>query len=168
MVSERLKIVQALDKLDVAVSIDKIAVEAGLSRGKVLGNLSRLCVNRLVDKRGKLYAVTERGRVILKEAESVPYDKAFYFCFGEDKPTGHMARSLREFYDIARTIDSESLLFHLRRGDFEKWIKNVFGDRESATEIANLRLSEVSGDDLRNKFCESIGQNYKILTTLTT
>ena len=168
MVSERLKIVQALDKLDVAVSIDKIAVEAGLSRGKVLGNLSRLCVNRLVDKCGKLYAVTERGRVILKEVESVPYDKAFYFSFGENKPTGHVARSLREFYDIAKTIDPESLMFHLRRGDFEKWITGVFGDRESAAEIANLRLSEVSGDDLRNKLYESIGQNYKLLTTLTT
>ncbi len=164
MTGERLRIVQALHELDSAASIDRIAAEAGLSRGKVLGNLSRLCMDGLVNKREKFYSVTEKGRAILREAEPVPDDKAFYFYFGENKPTKHVARSLREFYDTVKTIDLGSLTFHMQRGDFEKWIRDVLEDKELAAEVAKLRLAGLSGDDLRSKLCESISSNYKIVS----
>ena len=167
MNSERLRIIQALNELDAPTSIDKIAAKSGLTRGKVLGNLPRLCLDGLVDKRGRLYAIMDRGRVILRELELVPEDKAFYFYLGENKPAGLAARSLKEFYDAVKTVDSTSLEFHVQRGDFEKWIREVLGDEELAAEIAELRPANLSGDSLRNKLCENIGRNYKILSAFT-
>lgn len=167
MDSERLRIIQALNELDTPTSIDKIAAKSELTRGKVLGNLPRLCLDGLVDKRGRLYAITDRGRAIIREFEPVPENKAFYFYLGEYRPAGPVARSLREFYDSVKTIDSASLEFHVQRGDFEKWIREVLGDEELASEITELRSAGLSGDSLRDKLCKSVGRNYKILSAFT-
>ncbi len=167
MNAERLKIIQALNELDTPTSIDKIAAKSGLSRGKVLGNLPRLCLDGLVDKNGRLYAVTDRGRAVVRELEPVPEDKAFYFYLGENKPVGLAARSLGEFYDAVKMVDSASLVFHVQRGDFEKWAREVLRNEELAAEFAELRFANLSGENLRDRLCGSVERSYKILSAFT-
>lgn len=168
MSNERLRIVQALNEFDAPTSIDKIAVKSGLTRGKVLGNLPRLCLDGLIDKHGGLYAIAKKGRAVIGELEPAPENKGFYFYLRENKSTGLLARSLQEFYGIVKTIDLASLEFHVQRGDFEKWIREVLSDEELGDEIAELRVKGLSGDALRDKLCESVGRNCKILNGLIT
>lgn len=168
MDSERFRIVQTLSEFDGPVSISELIAKSGLSRGKVLGNLARLCIEGFVDKRGKQYAITNRGRAVLGELNPAPQDKGFYFCLEENNCTGQVAQSLKSFYEIVKTIDVRSLEFHTRRGDFENWIKDVLHDEELASEIAALRSENVTGETLRNKLNEAVGRNYRMLNTLTT
>lgn len=168
MDSERLRIIQALNEFDAPASMDRITAKSGLSRGKVLGNLPKLCLDGLVDKRGRLYAITKRGRAIIGELEPVPEDKGFYFYLRENEPLELVARSMQEFYDVVKSVDLASLEFHVQRGDFEKWIREVLNDEELADEIAGLNVAGLSGDALRDKLCESVARNCRILNNLMT
>ncbi len=168
MDGERLIIVQTLSGFNRPVSINELIAKSGLSRGKVLGNLTRLCIEGFIDKNGKQYAITNRGKAVLGELSPAPQDKGFYFYLEENNCTGQVALSLKSFYDIVKTIDIRSLQFHTRRGDFENWIKDVLYDDELACEIAAIRSENVVGEALRNKLCEVAGRNYRMLNTLTT
>jgi len=166
MNSERLRIVQALSEFDAPVDVDELVARSGLSRGKVLGNLPRLCIDGFVVKSGRLYALTKRGRAVIGELEPVPENNGFHFYLEEDKYTGLTAHSLKDFYEVMRKVDLKSLEFHIQRGDFENWIREVLRDEELAGEIAELRNTAISGDVLRDKLCESVGRNYRMLKTL--
>lgn len=52
---------------------------------------------------------------------------AFVFV-GDDVPTGQRARTLKEFTRIVSAAPPAVLEGHLRRGDFARWIADVFGD----------------------------------------
>jgi len=80
--------------------------------------------------------------------------------------TGQTASSFREFSEILKTIDITSLEFHVQRGDFENWVKEVFNDEELASEITELRIKKVNGELLRNRICEIVGRNNKMLNLL--
>ena len=78
---------------------------------------------------------------------SVSFDRAFRFFEEIGKPTGHVAVSLLEFYNIIESAESDrlklSLVFHQKRGDFSNWIKKVVGDKKLAAEISRIKPSDV-------------------------
>lgn len=167
MDNERLKIVQALNQFYEPININELITESGLSRGKVLGNLARLCIDGFVDKRGKQYAITNRGKAVIEELNPISQDKGFYFYLDENNSTGQVAISLKDFYEIMKMIDIKSLEFHTRRGDFENWIRDLFHDTELASEIAALRNENITGETLRDKLHEAVGRNYRMINSLT-
>lgn len=71
-------------------------------------------------------------------------DKAFYFYEDVGRPTGDSATSLTDFCTKINTVASTSLSFHLKRGDFESWIKNAIGDMELANSIAKIRKTKTT------------------------
>lgn len=77
---------------------------------------------------------------------TVPHNRAFYFYEGIGKPTEHYASSLFEFRDKINAVQTSSLVFHLKRKDFEKWISNIVGDFELAR-----RISSINADALNMK-----------------
>jgi hypothetical protein len=83
-----------------------------------------------------------------KILRTVPRDEAFYFYEEVGKPVGYIARSLADFRDKVNAVRWVSLVFHLKRKDFENWISEVIGDSELAK-----RISNISADDfnLKNK-----------------
>jgi len=83
-----------------------------------------------------------------KILRTVSRDEAFYFYEEVGKPVGHIARSLVDFRDKVNAVRWSSLVFHLKRKDFENWVKGVIGDSELAKKI-----SKISPDDfnLKNK-----------------
>ena len=168
MDNERHKIVQTLSKLDEPLNVSELAEKSGLSRGKVLGNIARLCIEGFMDKCGRKYVITTRGRAVIGELNSVSRDKAFNFYLEENNYTGKVALSLKDFYEIVKTIGIKSLEFHTRRGDFESWMRDVLHDEELANEIKVLKRENVVGKTLRERLYESIGRNYRMLNTLTT
>ncbi len=71
-------------------------------------------------------------------------DRAFYFYEDVGRPTGDSATSVTDFCTKINTVASPSLSFHLKRGDFESWIKNAIGDTELANSIAKIRKTKTA------------------------
>jgi MoaA/NifB/PqqE/SkfB family radical SAM enzyme len=86
----------------------------------------------------------------LEVLKTVPRDKAFYFFTSIGNYTGKSAASLEEFLQMVRDVNVKSLEFHLYRGDFEKWLNEVFGVQELAEELKKLRTSNLFGEQLRS------------------
>jgi hydroxymethylpyrimidine pyrophosphatase-like HAD family hydrolase len=64
----------------------------------------------------------------------VPGNRAFIFR-GNDLRVAARARTLREFVTILDDIEPTQADGYLRRGDFSRWITNVFGDHALAREL---------------------------------
>jgi len=91
---------------------------------------------------------------IQKILGNIVHDKAFFFYEDIGKPTGDFAASLSDFGKKINTINPKSLAFHLKRGDFENWIRQTIGDSELAQQIRKLRTSKTTWKNeatLRNK-----------------
>jgi len=80
-----------------------------------------------------------RVKTILR---TVPHDAAFHFYEDLGKPTGQLATSLLDFCEKIKGAKSEqaraSMLFHLKRGDFSNWIRDVIKDPELAEHIREI------------------------------
>jgi len=73
---------------------------------------------------------------------TVVYDKAFFFYEEVGKPTGDFAVSLSDFCNKINTVAPKCLAFHLRRGDFENWIRETIGDLELTQRVGKLKTSK--------------------------
>jgi len=102
-----------------------------------------------------------------KEVYSVlPQEKCFHFYtgVGQDKFTKMSACSLSDFKEKARRVDPKSLEFHVKRGDFSKWCKDVLGDAELAREFERLRTSNLYGEALRTRVTGLVDSRVERLT----
>ena len=79
----------------------------------------------------------------------VSNQEGFYFSRGIGDCTGQVATSLADFAEMLRTVDSKSIEFHMERKDFERWIRNVFGDEELAQTVSRTMGSQ--GENRRNE-----------------
>lgn len=75
----------------------------------------------------------------------VPQYRAFYFFEDIDKYCGTYANSLIVFSNAINKIDKKSLNFHLKRKDFENWIRTTIGDNHLANQIE--KIGETIDDD---------------------
>jgi len=81
---------------------------------------------------------------IQKILGNIVYDKAFFFYEDVGKPTGDFAISLSDFCNKINSINHKSLAFHLKRGDFENWIRETIGDNELAQRIRKLKANKTT------------------------
>jgi hypothetical protein len=91
----------------------------------------------------------------------VPSQEAFYFSRGIGDYTGQAATTLTEFAEMLRTVDSKAIEFHMERKDFERWIRNVFGDEELAQTV-----SRIAGSHEKNRRKELVMVTTKRLDEL--
>lgn len=80
--------------------------------------------------------------------EMVPPEKAFYFYYDIGKPLGVVANSLREFGALVKTVEVQSLEFHSKRGDFERWIA-MLGDGDLSKAMVKIKEGGLKGEKLR-------------------
>jgi hypothetical protein len=64
----------------------------------------------------------------------VQENRAFVFAADGQRPGPH-ASTLRQFVSGLEHASPAALGGHLRRGDFSRWVRDVFGDRALATEL---------------------------------
>jgi hypothetical protein len=90
--------------------------------------------------------------------EEVDCESAFYFYEDVGKPLSDAAFSLNDFKEKISKVSVSSLEFHQKRGDFTRWIRNVFRE----TDLAE-RIEEISnvGEELRRELLSSL-RNPKI------
>ena len=69
----------------------------------------------------------------------VPMELRHGFVFtGAGKPIGSPARTLRDFVTMLHHLPSPAINEHVRRGDFSRWIGDVFGDQPLAEEVCKV------------------------------
>jgi hypothetical protein len=87
---------------------------------------------------------------------TVAHEKAFFFYTDIAQPTGDYAVSLLDLCNTMNTTAPKSLAFHLKRGDFENWIREIIGDSELADRISKLKKLKTTWKNeatTRRKLC---------------
>lgn len=87
----------------------------------------------------------------------------FYTGVGEENYTGVMAWSLKGFLKALKKVETESIEFHSRRGDFERWAEASLHDKILAEELKKIRLSGLKGQRLRNAIIKVARERFKHL-----
>lgn len=95
----------------------------------------------------KRFELNERIAKILR---TVPYEKGFHFYATLGDYTGETATSLDGLEKKLRVVPVEWVMFHLQRGDFQRWIKDTLCDDELARRIGQMKLA-LPADALRKE-----------------
>jgi hypothetical protein len=93
----------------------------------------------------------------------LPQEKAFHFFEDIGKPLDLYADGIKEFLEKVPRVTTQSLEFHIIRGDFEKWFDSI-GDVEMAMKIAILRNQHLVGEQLRVTLYEIVASRCAVLT----
>lgn len=96
----------------------------------------------------------------------LPEWKRFYFYEPESGSTRRSAASLWEFRELLGEISNASLEYHLRRGDFQSWLRDVLHDEELASQVDRLTSLELESDSLRQAILEVVHDRYEELDAL--
>ena len=95
----------------------------------------------------------------------MPHDRAFHFYSGLGKPLSLEARGLQDFCDKLPKVNSDSITFHISRGDFESWFAGL-GDVELAKKVAFLKEKKLFGEELRARLQAIIKKRCKALAVV--
>ncbi len=85
----------------------------------------------------------------------------FHFYVDIGDYTGISAASYEDFLTSIKKVKAKSLSFHVKRGDFEKWVSNVLKDRKLAKEIGKIKNQKLRGQALRNRLYRIISKPHK-------
>jgi hypothetical protein len=105
-------------------------------------------------------SLTSANDISVSHMQTVDYEKGFHFFSGSGNYEGETATSLVTFEFILESVNPDSIRYHIGRGDFQKWIREVLGDDTLAEKIDGLRTN-VSDQDLRTKLLEAVNQDLK-------
>ncbi len=159
------------------MKIDEIAEKIGIPTSSGMGYLLGLIKAKYVSVPQKYYySITNLGRQALglpkidkKTAltilSSLPLEKAFHFHLEVGQYLDVYAESLSDFVDKIQRIDSKSIGFHLNRGDFEHWIRDL-GDPELSKKVSLVRGANLSGENLRKEVYEIVKSRFEELAKL--
>jgi len=97
---------------------------------------------------------------------ALPVDKGFTFFYEFARPTQLTVQSLDEFLSALKTIDIKPIEFHIERGDFERWIRQVVGDDTLADKLSASKNEKLSGEKLRTKIISVVERRINELKTV--
>jgi len=157
--SKILGVMLLIEKPERAVQIAK---EVGMAFPSVMMHIIGLTrMGYTVSPEKGSYILTEKGRKAIgipeinsEEAktilEDMPQNKSFHFYAGLGKPLNLEARGLQDFCDKLPMVNSDSITFHLSRGDFEAWFTGL-GDLELAKKASLLKENKLEGKQLQER-----------------
>jgi carbonic anhydrase/acetyltransferase-like protein (isoleucine patch superfamily) len=85
----------------------------------------------------------------VSETVLAPVENALYFHTDSGQYTGLMATSIDGFIDALEKAPIESIEFHIRRRDYERWARDVLDSNDLANNIEEIRKSDLTGEELR-------------------
>jgi hypothetical protein len=157
-----IKILKTMNEATNRMDLNMFAEAVELTPNQTLAEVQELAKEGFLRKVGGGFGLTEKGRNTIKAFTTFASEVSFQFYVGIDKTIGFSAQSLAEFYRFTKQVIADSLEFHLYRGDFENWLKEVCRDPELATDVGNLKADELKGEALRNALLKAIDSRYGI------
>ncbi len=85
--------------------------------------------------------------------KEVAREWGFYFYEDVGKPLFEAAFNLEDFWEKIRKVPVASLEFHQKRGDFARWIRDVFKETQLAERIEKIYNT---GEDLRRELLNAL------------
>jgi len=159
---QQLKILKVMNEATSRMDINMFAQAVNLTPEQAIEQVHILANEAFLRKVGAGYGLTEKGKNALKISAQVPEEKAFCFYVAFDKPLGFSSRSIEEFYRTIKQVTSDSIDFHLYRGDFERWIEEVLQDNELADVVGELEGYGLTGEELRKALLKAIDARYGV------
>jgi energy-coupling factor transporter ATP-binding protein EcfA2 len=88
-------------------------------------------------------------------------DKSFYFRGPEGK-LKLRAQNLKIFTQLASGVDDETWLFHLRQGDYSRWLRTALKDSRVADEVAQVEHQQdhLPAAESRARIIASLDRHY--------
>jgi hydroxymethylpyrimidine pyrophosphatase-like HAD family hydrolase len=105
----------------------------------------------------------EHRRHIRKYTEGeLPPDRSFFFR-GPDGALNLRAANLVRFCELAEGIDPATWEFHLRRGDYSRWLREMIKDPELAVEVHAIETNpSAAATDSRRDVLAAIRRRYAV------
>jgi hypothetical protein len=111
-------------------------------------------VKSLLDEYNKECGAIPKLNNNLKPEEKVTPEWGFYFYEAFNKPLFEAAFNLEDLKKKMAKVPVSSLEFHQNRGDFARWIRDVFKETQLSDRIANISSS---GEALRLELLNALG-----------
>jgi len=149
-------------------TLSEISSSLGISKRELNSAVKVLKKNYVIDlDNGEKLRITELGSLAMEKDDiklvfgydpkkRVPDYLAFKFFLTDGNFSGEIASSYREFLEVVKKVDSRSLLFHLYRGDFDKWFLDVFKDKKVANKISSLRNKSLPPNKIRDRLVKIV------------
>jgi len=163
---EKLLILKTMHEATNRMDLTSFAQAVNLNPNQAIEHIHELTKEGFLQKSNKGYCLSDKGVNALKINRVAPADKAFNFYIGIDRPLGISAQSMDEFYLQIKQVCSDALDFHLFRGDFENWIRDVLLDEELAAEVGNFKNAEMHVGELRKALLNAIDAKYGVAELL--
>lgn len=162
MKEEQIKILKTMNEATNRMDLNMFAQAVNLNPNQALAEVQELARESFLRKVGSGFGLTEKGKNALKAFAPVSGDMGFHFYVDVNKPLGFSTQSLEEFYRFIMQVITDSLEFHLYRGDFENWLREVLKDEELAEAVGNLKADGLKGEDLRKALLKAIDAKYGV------
>jgi Mn-dependent DtxR family transcriptional regulator len=158
--SELLKVLKVMGEVTHRMDLAEFARLVDLSTDEVLQCIQDLAKTGYLKKSGGGYGITGKGKAVLKAQLPVAEGLEFKFYVDVGQPTNAIAKSLKEFYETVKAIDVASLEFHVYRGDFTNWVRDVLKDEALADDFEAVRQQELKDEGLRKRIAWVIEKHY--------
>src|SRR6195952_1454007 len=104
---------------------------------------------------------TLRHRHVRKYAEGMLIPERSFYFRGPDARLNLRAHNLTLFLELAEGVDEATWLFHLCRGDYSNWLRDVIGDDDLANEVRAIEANnQQSAGESLNALKERVRQRY--------
>jgi len=159
---EQFKVLKALVEATSRMDVSTFAQKVDLTSDQTIHVIQELAKEGFLQKVGGGYGITKKGKAALKAFTLVPKDMGFHFYYGINQPSDLNAESLEQFYRLIKQVSTESLEFHLYRGDFENWLREACKEPELASEFEDVKAAGFKGEELRKELLKTLDAKYGI------
>jgi hypothetical protein len=160
MIDEQLRILKFMNEMTTRTDTNAFAQKVGLTSAQLMQHMQELVKLGYLKKVGEGFAMTGKGKKILKATKPLHHDLKFHFYIEVGKPTNLYAINVKEFRDHVLKVDAASVDFHVHRGDFENWFLTAFGDKAFAEELSKLKKKNLHGEELRTALIKAIEDEF--------
>jgi len=159
---EQVRVLKTFNEATSRMDLNAFAEKVNLTANQTIHQIQELAKEGFLQRVGAGYSITQKGKTALKAFASVAKEQDFHFYFGLDQPSEFKADSLEQFYCAIKQIGVGSLEFHLYRGDFQNWLRDVFKEPDVTDEFERVKASELKGEDLRAEILKILNEKYGI------
>jgi hydroxymethylpyrimidine pyrophosphatase-like HAD family hydrolase len=91
----------------------------------------------------------------------LPPDRSFYFR-GAEGALNLRAANLTRFVELAEGVDEGTWTYHLQRGDYSRWLREMIKDPDLAEEITGLEAATLPTSEARRRVLDAVRARYSV------